>query len=265
MLNQITPVILTYNEQDNIGRTLAALAWAQDIVVVDSFSTDRTAEIVAEFPNARMLRRAFDSHAQQWNFAIAETAIATDWILALDADYVAPEDFTAELTQLVPDADCDAYDAEFAYCILGRKLRATLYPENTVLYRRGRATYLQKGHTQRLIVNGKIGRLSAKLLHDDRKPLARWLSSQQNYARLEADYLLSRPRAELRRIDRLRLMAWPAPLLNFFYTLFIKRCILEGWPGWLYVLQRTLAEAMIATELVDRSLRRGPHPARPAA
>ena len=105
MLNRITPVILTYNEQDNIGRTLAALAWATDVVVVDSFSTDRTAEIVAGFPRVRLLRRAFDSHAQQWNFAIAETAVATDWILALDADYVVPETFAAELAKLDPDAD----------------------------------------------------------------------------------------------------------------------------------------------------------------
>ena len=255
MLDNITPVILTYNEQDNIGRTLAALAWAQDIVVVDSFSTDKTAEIVAGFPRARLIKRAFDSHAQQWNFAIAETGIATDWILALDADYVAPDAFAAAVAKLDPNGPFNAYDADFVYCVLGRPLRATLYPGNTVLYRRGRASYVQKGHTQRLVVTGTVGRLSAKLLHDDRKPLARWLSSQQNYARLEADYLLSRPREELRRIDRLRLMAWPAPLLNFVYTLFIKRCILEGWPGWLYVLQRTLAEVMIATELVDRALR----------
>ena len=165
----------------------------------------------------------------------------------------------------IPTRTNDAYEADFVYCVLGRKLRAALYPANTVLYRRSRASYVQKGHTQRLVVNGKVGRLSAKLLHDDRKPLARWLSSQANYARLEADYLLSRPRAELRRIDRLRLMAWPAPLLNFFYTLFIKRCILEGWPGWLYVLQRTLAEVMIATELVDRSLRGKAPPPQPTA
>ena len=51
-------------------------------------------------------------------------------------------------------------------------------------------------------------------------------------------------------------MAWPAPILVFLYTLITKRCVLDGWAGWLYVLQRTLAETMIALEIVDRRLRR---------
>ena len=50
-------------------------------------------------------------------------------------------------------------------------------------------------------------------------------------------------------------MAWPSPILVFLYTLLAKGCILDGWPGWFYVLQRTLAETMIAIELVDRRLR----------
>lgn len=66
---------------------------------------------------------------------------------------------------------------------------------------------------------------------------------------------MSTPRAELKRTDRIRLMGWPTPILVFFYTLLWKRCILDGWPGWLYVLQRTLAEIMIAIEVVDRRLR----------
>jgi acetyl-CoA C-acetyltransferase len=83
------------------------------------------------------------------------------------------------------------------------------------------------------------------------------LASQQKYAKLEADHLLAAPRAVLRRTDHIRLMGWPAPLLVFFYTLIAKRCILDGWPGWLYVLQRMLAETMIAVEVVDRRLRFG--------
>jgi hypothetical protein len=96
--------------------------------------------------------------------------------------------------------------------------------------------------------------LRARVDHDDRKPLSRWLASQQKYAMLEAGHLLSKPSAMLSRADRIRLMAWPAPTLVFFYTLIIKRCILDGWPGWLYVLQRTFAETLIALEIVDRRL-----------
>ena len=58
--------------------------------------------------------------------------------------------------------------------------------------------------------------------------------------------------------DRLRRMAWPAPIVVFFYVLVVKGCLLDGWPGWFYTLQRVLAECMIALELIDRRLRRTP-------
>jgi hypothetical protein len=147
------------------------------------------------------------------------------------------------------------YLVSFRYCIHGRPLSGTLYPPVVALYRREGARYVQHGHTQRAVVRGGIERLRGRIDHDDRKPLSRWLSAQQNYARLEADYLLAKPRRELRRTDRLRLMGWPSPMLTFLYTLIGKGCIFDGWAGWSYVLQRTLAETVLALEIVDRRLR----------
>ena len=66
MLDQITPVLLTYNEEENIGRTLPRLRWAKDIVVVDSGSTDGTLNILTAFPNLRVFKRRFGAHAKQW-------------------------------------------------------------------------------------------------------------------------------------------------------------------------------------------------------
>src|SRR5436853_2457479 len=84
MLDSITPLILTYNEAANIGRTLEQLRWARDIVVVDSFSDDETVEIAGSFPHVRVFQRKFDNHGAQWNFGLSETGIATEWVLALD-------------------------------------------------------------------------------------------------------------------------------------------------------------------------------------
>src|SRR5262245_10581652 len=88
VLEHTTPVILTFNEEANIARTLERLFWADDIVVVDSFSTDATGEIARRFPQVRFFQHTFKSHASQWNFATRETGVMSEWILSLDADYV---------------------------------------------------------------------------------------------------------------------------------------------------------------------------------
>jgi glycosyltransferase involved in cell wall biosynthesis len=254
MLAHITPVILTRNEAPNIARVLAKLAWARDIVVVDSHSTDETAALVSTLPNARLFLRGFDSHAQQWTYALAETGIATDWMLALDADYVLTDELIAEMAALDPQAPVAGYSVRFDYCVAGEPLRGSLYPPVTVLFRRARARYVQDGHTQRVAIDGAVSRLTGRIRHDDRKPLARWLSAQQRYVALEAEHLLAAPRSSLRRTDRIRLLGWPAPILVFLYALLWKGCLLDGWRGWLYVLQRTLVETMLALKIVDRRL-----------
>src|SRR5436190_63 len=77
MLNEITPLILTYNEAPNIARTLASVSWAKEIVVVDSFSSDNTLKIARSFPQVRTFQRAFDCHQNQWEFGLKETGITT--------------------------------------------------------------------------------------------------------------------------------------------------------------------------------------------
>ncbi len=255
MLDRITVLILTYNEEHNIARTLDGVSWAKRIVVVDSGSTDATAEIVAGYTQAEWIVHPFDNHEAQWNFGLAQCGGSAEWILALDADYVVGYGLKDEIASLEPSSEIDGYRVSFRYCVFGRALRGSLYPPITVLFRHRGARYEQVGHTQRLVLGGKVDGLQSPIDHDDRKPLARWLASQQKYARLEADHLLSAPLAELRRNDRIRRLGWPAPLLVFFYTLIIKRCFLDGWSGWFYVLQRTLAETMIALEIVYRKLR----------
>jgi glycosyltransferase involved in cell wall biosynthesis len=253
-LREVTPVLLTYNEEPNIERTLVRLDWASDIVLVDSFSKDETVTIARRHRSVRVFQRAFDTHATQWNFAIHETSVTTDWVLALDADYVLPDEFIDEVSALQVTPKISAYRADFRYCVVGRPLRGTLYPPVTVLFRKDKARYEQEGHTQRVTINGMVGALRSKILHDDRKPPSRWLSSQQQYARLEVDYLLASSARHLRQVDRVRLMAWPAPILVFLYVLLVKGCILDGWPGWLYVLQRTVAELLLAIEIISRRL-----------
>ncbi len=251
ILSEIGVLILTYNEAPNIGRTLDALSAFDEIFVLDSGSTDGTREIVESNPRCRIATRPFDNHASQWNYGLERCAPGRPWVLALDADYVLSTPLVNELNGLKPALSTVGYRVRFRYCVHGRPLRGALYPPVIALYRREHARYIQAGHTQRLTISGAIVDLVSPINHDDRKPFDRWLSSQQRYARLEAEYLTNSSRGGLRPSENVRLLCWAAPILVFGYTLLWKRCFLDGWPGWIYVLQRTLAETMIALELLE--------------
>ena len=255
MLNQITPLILTYNEVPNIGRTLEQLRWARDIVVVDSFSDDETLDIISRFPQVRVFQRKFDNFAGQCNFGLTQTAIATPWVLNLDADYVLTPELVEELRGLKPGPEVVGLRGHFVYCIEGRRLRSGIYPPVVVLFRRWTGEFRQDGHAHRLHVNGQIEDLESPILHDDRKPLSRWFESQTRYTKLEADKLLTADPATLSWTDRIRRWRVVAPLAVLFYCLVIRGGVLDGWPGFYYAFQRMLAELMLSLYLIDHDLR----------
>ena len=250
MLDRITPVILTYDEAPNVRRTLERLTWAKDIVVVDSGSTDATCEIVASFPQTRLVTRRFDTHAEQWNYAIASTGIRTEWILALDADYVLTPELVEELASLQPPDAVNGYRARFRYCIDGRPLRGSLYPPVTVLFRRAAARYAQDGHTQRLVVDGAVGGLRGFVLHDDRKPFRRWLAAQKKYAALEARKLRARGWDELDWHERVRRVPFLSPLPVALYCTFARGLVLDGRAGLIYVGQRVIFETALSIQML---------------
>jgi glycosyltransferase involved in cell wall biosynthesis len=251
-LADITPIVLTFNEEANLARCLERLTWANDVLVLDSHSTDRTAEIASRFANVRFVQRAFDDHTTQWNHAVS--LCSTSWVLSLDADYVMSPEFAPEAGSLELTPDTTAYYARFRYCIMGKMLRASLYPPRAILFRRDACTYVEDGHTQLLSVKGRTGELRSEVLHDDRKSLSRWLQSQLKYAELEASHLLQSPAETLNRADRLRRGGIAAPAAVFFYTLLGRGLLLDGLAGWFYVLQRTTTECIIALHLLYRRL-----------
>ncbi len=249
----VTPLIITFNEEMNIARTLAALGWAREIVVVDSGSTDGTLAILAADPRIRTVHRAFDTFAGQCNFGLEQ--IRTEWVLSIDADYEATPEFSRELFALEPPMEIAGYRAGFVYCVFGRPLASTLYPPRTVLYRVACGHYRDDGHGHRVEIAGEVRDLGSKIRHDDRKPIDRWFRSQIGYAAREAEHLLAVDPAKLKRIDRIRRMGWPAPFIMLVYTLFWRRYALAGRAGLYYSFQRVLAELMLAIEINDRRLR----------
>ena len=251
-LTDITPVILTYNEAPNIGRTLNQLGWASRVVVVDSYSTDNTLEILAAYPQVEVFQRRFDTHAQQWNFGLEQTC--TDWILSLDADYRLSQDLIVELTSLQPKPAVNGYAIPFKYCVNGRPLSGTILPPRVALFRRTRASYIDDGHTQLLSVSGSTQSLQHPIYHDDRKSLGRWLWAQDRYATLEAQKLLTQPSGQLSLADRIRHHKIVAPFAVLVYCLLLRGGLFDGPAGWYYAWQRMLAEILLSIRLLEMEL-----------
>ena len=253
-LDDITPVILTRDEAPNIGRTLAKLAWARDVVIADSGSVDDTIAIATSQPNVRVVTRPLDDLASQWTFAVAQAS--TPWILTLDADYVIPDAFAEELRRLTPDDTVGGFEAPFVYAVHGAPLRASLYPPRAVLLRRDHARFYMDGHTQRVRVDGTVQRLITPITHDDRKDFAAFVKRQQRYMADEARKLLAMPSRDLPLSGKIRKLVVVAPIAALIHTLLVKRLILDGAPGLTYAFERMLAELILSREMLSQHLRK---------
>ncbi len=248
----ITALILTHNEEANIGRTLDHLGWLDRILVIDSGSSDATLAILAEHPTVRVLHRPFDSFADQCNFGLGQ--ISTPWVLSLDADYLIPPSLASEIQRVTNDpanAAVAGFAIPFRYCIAGRPLRSGMLPPRVSLYRHGAGRYRNDGHGHRIVLSGPVHSLRHPIFHDDRKPLQRWLASQRSYQAIEAAKLRSTPSRQLSLADRLRKHTPLAPLTALLYCLLWKGGLLEGWRGWAYAQQRMYAELLLNLLLLE--------------
>ena len=267
MLSEITPVILTWNEEQNIARCLGQLDWARTVLVIDSFSDDRTVEIAEGFENVRVLQHRFPGFAEQWKWAL-DQELTSEWILALDADYVVTDSLIEEIEGLDPKEIVDGYRVSFDWAVHGRTIRASLYPPLVVLFRKSRVTVARYGHAQKAIVETERS-LTSRIIHDDRKPISRWFSSQIGYAQDEAGLLMGLKSSDttnhdqppdarqgsMSRNDRLRRVPFLTTLLVPIYLLIFRGLILDGRAGLHYTLQRTISEAMISLAMIDAKLR----------
>lgn len=254
--DQLTPLLITFNEESNLSRTLAALTWAPRVLVIDSHSTDSTLLIAARHPNVEVVLRRFDTFAQQCNHGLS--LIRTPWCLSLDADHLITPAFLAELEGLMAtcSADTAAILTPFRYLVAGRPLRGTLLPPRFNVVRPGRGLYLDDGHAHRFAPRGPVRAMKQPILHDDRKPLCRWLSSQHSYLRQEVAKLTATPAVPLSLPDRLRQRYFIAPIAVPLICLIWHRGLLDGWRGWFYALQRLYVETLLSLMLLEARLLR---------
>lgn len=244
-------VILTKNEEANLHRVLQQLIQIEKVIILDSYSTDSTIDIAKSYSNVEIYQRDFDTHATQWNYGL--DLCNSQWVLSLDADYVLSNEFLAEISDKIIQTEFAAFNSQFRFLIFGKPLRGNNTLPRPVLFQRALCRYYDDGHTQRLKVNGQIENFSSKINHDDRKSLSRWLSNQANYSIKEVKMLLLTSNDNLSFISKIRKTKIFAPIFIFFYCLFVKGLILDGWAGWYYTMQRTIVEMLFALRLIEET------------
>lgn len=275
---KVSVLILAFNEAANLPACLTALSWCDDIVVLDSGSTDATLEI-ARAAGARILERHFDNFAQQRNYGLDQGRFRHDWILHLDADEVVTPAFTAAISALSPPGGILAYRVPSKTMFHGQWLRhAGMYPTYQVrLGRRDRLRFIQVGHGQREDLPAEaIGQFNEPYLHFNfSHGLAAWLRKHVRYAEDEArtllaerDNLVMRPEAsndatsKRRGLKRLanRMPLALRPFARFVYIFIWRRGFLDGPRGFLYAVMMSVYEGMIASFVMDMTIqRRKPH------
>jgi glycosyltransferase involved in cell wall biosynthesis len=249
--SQITPVILTYDEEPNIERTLESLRWARRVVVLDSGSKDRTEEIARGYPFVDWRARVFDNHRAQWEFAICQTGITTEYVLALDADMQAPEALVSEIERDFLKGGFSGGRIPFQYQYHGRSLAGSLCPAQVRLFRVADVRIDQLAHTQSFSVTGPVYMFRSCLLHDDRKSLERWAAAQLAYQRLNEGELINGGRGRLR--DRLRRAGVMPPIVGLLAYLRAGGP-LKGAAAARYAYERAISEGLLAVRMMNRRL-----------
>jgi glycosyltransferase involved in cell wall biosynthesis len=262
----VSVLLLTLNEAMTLPRCLASIAWCDDILIIDSGSTDDTVKI-AEQAGARVIYRPFDNFANQRNFGLTSGSLRNDWVLHLDADEVVTPEFRDRLDRLVPPPNVDAYRVPSKVMLHETWLRcAGMYPTYQVrLGHRDHLRFKQVGHGQREdLPPERVGTFDEPYLHYNfSHGLANWLRKHVRYAEDEAELLVqmrrghareshgaiqgddtSRRRAFKQLVSRLPLLTRPAA--RFFHILVWRRGILDGRDGVLYALMLSVYEGMIA-------------------
>jgi glycosyltransferase involved in cell wall biosynthesis len=275
----VSVVVLTKDEECNIADCLASVAWSDDVLVVDSFSRDRTVELAAQ-AGARVLQRKFTNFADQRNFALSDGRIANEWVLHLDADERVSPALREEILAVVGTTRADGFFVASQLQFMGRWIRhAGLYPSYQArLGRRQCLRFKQVGHGQRETISAdRMGRLNNPLTHYAfSKGFEDWFDRHNRYSTDEA-------RSELRAVGggaldwggllpgrdpvcRRRALKQLAsrlpfrPHARFIYMYLLRGGFLDGSAGLTYCRLLAVYEFMIAMKRREyrRRLRREP-------
>lgn len=275
----ISIFIQTLNEEQNLPGLLESVSWADDIVVLDSLSTDRTREI-SEAAGARWFERAYDGRGNHQNWAMEHIEFKHRWVFYLDADERMTPELRAEIEQIASEWESgnrsvENNDQVAYYCgrkniYKGKWLKHAMPPGNIMRFFQPPLIRFARDANPVPIVDGKIGYLKEHFIHYNfSKGIREWIERHNRYSTYEANEtmkaLAENPvklgnlfssdrntrRLELKNISfRLPFR----PTLKFVYMYLLGRGFLDGRAGWAYCRLQAMYEYMIVLKV--RELKR---------
>ena len=261
----ISVLILTLNEEANIAACLDSVAWADDVLVLDSGSEDRTVAM-AKARGARVVHRPFDSFAGQRNYGLQEGGLQNDWVLHLDADERVTPALYKELVSVTGSPQYDAYRVPSKLIFRGQWLKhAGMYPTYQIRFgHRNALSFVQVGHGQRgQLPARRIGTLNEPLLHYAfSKGIADWFARHNRYSTDEAQHALQQQEGAIDWKGLVRgmpsasgapkgpLVQIPASPVTAVFVHVRRKAGLPRWrPGFDYCLMMALYEYMIGLKV----------------
>ncbi len=275
----VSVIILTKNEAINIPECLKSVAWSDDIIVVDSESSDGTPQIAREArPDVRVFFHPFIDFGDQRNWALDHSQPRHEWILFVDADErITPACLEAIQEAITNPGERVGFFLAPRNLFLGRWLRrCTFYPSWQLrLLKHGQVRFQKEGHGQREMTSGPLGYIHKPYDHFPfSKGVQEWIARHNVYSTNEVELIL-RLRAEslnwadmissdaVRRRRFLKRLAAHAPallrpFLRFFYTYVLRGGFLDGRAGWVFCMLRLSHESHIGVKLHEARARSTP-------
>ncbi|MCB0465449.1 MAG: glycosyltransferase family 2 protein [Aequorivita sp.] len=216
----ITVIIPTFNEEAFLEEALKSVAFADEIIVIDSYSTDKTPEIAKKYAT-KFLQRKFDNFSNQKNFALKEANC--EWVLFVDADERIPQKLRAEINETLIDSKHSGYKLNFPHYFMDRFL---YHHSDDVLrlVKRDGAHFTGLVH-EKLICTGSIGKMKSMVAHYTYKGLQNYISKKESYAWFQAQQLY----AKGKKVTWAHLFF--KPTFRFIKSYFIRGSYKDGVPG----------------------------------
>ncbi len=268
----ISFLIITFNEEENIKRCLESIKWSDDIAIVDSGSTDRTIEICNAYENTSVYFRKFDDYASQRNWLIDNHNFKNDWIFVIDADESLDEGLSQELHDCakLKKADIYAYAVRRKNYFLGKYLKHCGYPDFYIIrmFKRGKGKFLLSVN-ERLEVQGRMERLKNYLCHDNNKGLTDFVEKHNRYSSVESEIFIKKAKKnnilnsifsfnKLKNEKLLKNLIIFLPckgVVTFFYLYILRLGFLDGEAGFIYCVMKAFYFFLIEIKMTELRMR----------